>query len=783
MIKASSTIISLAFILGLLSTELPGGRIWPIILGILGAVLFSQLGISPQHKLQSKTRKKLQARHLPPLALPHPYIWLIASLVSLLAGFYLQFRLPQPQNNDISKFIPQDSNAIQAQLVIVRGTIESTPRLTRSQRGQFWLNADQFSEVINNQQPPGISKAVTGKLYVTVPILQSTGLYPGQKVAITGFLYRPKPSKNLNEFNFRRYLWYQGSFSGLNGRLVNILEKERPWGLWKVRQSIVKSHVQFLGIPQGPLVSAMLLGSKAIDLPYDIRDLFIKAGLAHLIAASAFHTSLLLDLVLGLTRKASRRTRLIVGSLILIIFLGLTGFNPSTFRAVLMGLAAFLGIGIKQKIKQLSLFMIVAMILLLINPLWIWDLEFQFSFLTISSLIITVPSINQRLQWLPRVIASLISVPLAATIWTLPIQLSVFGTVPIYSILSNVLSTPLVAIISFGGMLSAIFAFIFPPFGSAGAVVLNCLTSWLIYLVELVGNLPENYLSVGKITIWQLLIVYTLILMVWWLRWWGKHLWFAGLLVLISVTIPIGHSKNDLFRITVLAAEEEPIMVIQDQGNVTVFNSGNCGKGKLTIAPFLQQQGINKIDWAISSNFQYSDTNAWLEIMEKLPIKVFFDYSPTPETALISKAIHQELQKHKGIYQPLSLGQTVSTDSYIAQLVNKEIPILQMKIRGQLWLFIGNRNQSELEKLIKLEKLPRPQVLWHAGQSLKKLLETLKPNLAITVNANLRNEDSLAISKMKTQVFFTEQDGAVQWTADGKLEAFIQNTESRTSIF
>ena len=60
MIKASGTIISLAFILGLLSIELPGGGIWPIIFGVLGAVLFSQRGTSSQRKLQSKTEKKLQ---------------------------------------------------------------------------------------------------------------------------------------------------------------------------------------------------------------------------------------------------------------------------------------------------------------------------------------------------------------------------------------------------------------------------------------------------------------------------------------------------------------------------------------------------------------------------------------------------------------------------------------------------------------------------------------------------------------------------------------------------
>ncbi|NRB06221.1 MAG: ComEC/Rec2 family competence protein [Richelia sp.] len=781
MIQASGVVISLAFILGLLFTVVPGGGIWLVIFGLLGAILFSRRWAIYRRKLQSKVVKKGQRPPLPP-AFPHPRIWLIAGVVGLLASFYLQFRFPQPGENDISKFVPQDSNKTQAQLVIIRGKVENIPRLTRSQRGQFWLNADQLSEVRNSQKPPGGSKAVSGKLYVTVPILQSTGLYPGQQIEITGVLYQPKGPANPGGFDFRKYLQRQGSFAGLSGRLVNVLDKERPWGWWEVRQGIVRSHAQFLGVPQGPLVSAMVLGSKAVDLPYNTRDLFVKAGLAHAIAASGFHTSLLLALVLAITKRAGKNTQLRTGSLALIVFLILTGFQPSVLRAVLMGFAALLGIGLKRKVKQLGSLLVVAVILLLINPLWIWDLGFQLSFLATLGLIVTVPAINQRLQWLPTAIASLIAVPVAATIWTLPIQLSVFGVVPTYSIVLNILSTPFITIVSIGGMVSAVVALIFPPAGSAVAGMLNYPTTWLISLVELVGNLPGNSLTVGKIAIWQLLTVYTLILLVWWVKWWKKRWWFAGLLGVILVVLPIWHSANNLFRITVLAAAEEPVMVIQDRSKVTVFNSGDRGTGKYAIAPFLQKQGVNKIDWAIYSNFQPSETNAWLEIMEELPIKVFFDYSPTPELALTTKAIYQELQKQKGMYQPLSVGQTVRTDSLVAQLIDKEIPILQMQIRGQLWLFIGNQNEAELDKLIKSGKLPRPQILWYTGQSLKKLLETLEPPVAIAVNANLSNEDSSTISKMKTQVFFPETDGAIQWTPDGKFEAFIQDTENRTSV-
>jgi len=61
-----------------------------------------------------------------------------------------------------------------------------------------------------------------------------------------------------------------------------------------VKARIIRSQVRWLGSPEGPFVSSMVLGSKAVDLPYDIRDSFIQVGLAHALAASGFQTSLIL---------------------------------------------------------------------------------------------------------------------------------------------------------------------------------------------------------------------------------------------------------------------------------------------------------------------------------------------------------------------------------------------------------------------------------------------------------------------------------------------------------
>ena len=783
MIQTSGVIICLGYIFGLLFTAVPWGGMWILVLGIVGAILFRRRTSSRQFAQKSEnagSKNKVVPNTWQ--TTPHPRIWLAAGLVGLLATLYFQWRVPQPGAKDISQFVPPGNNSNQEQLVIVRGEVASNPRLTRSQRGQFWLEATQLDEVKNEKGSAGVPKGVTGKLYVTVPILQATGLYPSQQIAVTGILYKPKAASNPGGFDFQKFLKQEGTFAGLIGRQINVLDQERKWGWWQIRERIVRSQVRWLGIPEGPLVSAMVLGSKAVDLPYDIRDLFVQAGLAHALAASGFQTSLILSVILQLTRRAKKATQFTLGFLALIIFLSLTGFQPAVLRAVIMGFAALVGLLLKRKVKQLGSLLLAATLLLVFNPLWIWDLGFQLSFLATLGLVVTVPALVNRLAWLPPAIAALIAVPLAATLWTLPVQLFVFGVVPSYSLLLNVVSTPLISIISIGGIISALVALIWTEAGSFLAGVLHYPTDWLIKLVEFFSKLPGNSVAVGSISTWQLLAIYVLIILVWLVPWWQRRWWFASVIAIALVFIPLWHSTNTLFRITVLESGTEPIVVVQDRGTVTVINSGDEGTGRFTILPFLQQQGVNQINWAIATDFQGNESNAWLELLQRLPIKNFYEYSPKPENSLATQAIQQELQKYQGGYQPMAVGQAVETGSIVAQLINEQLPILRLQILDQNWLLVGNIKSKEIQKLVKNGSLPHPQVLWCAPQSLKDLVIALKPEVAIASSGNFDIKALSELNQTQTKLFFTGRDGAIQWTPNGQFEAFIEATENKSSI-
>jgi competence protein ComEC len=238
-----------------------------------------------------------------------------------------------------------------------------------------------------------------------------------------------------------------------------------------------------------------------------------------------------------------------------------------------------------------------------------------------------------------------------------------------------------------------------------------------------------------------------------------------------------------MFRVTVLAATAEPVLVIQDHGQVTLVNSGDANTARFTVLPFLQHQGINQVDWAIATNLQSTNSTGWLEIMQRLPVKTFYQHSNTPQNATRNPVIQNALQKYRGSYQPLNSGQMVPVGSTYVQLIDAEAPILQLQIHAQAWLLLGNLKPHELQKLALTQRLPRAQVLWWSGESLATdLLNRLEPEVAIASSVTLNPNTASALRQAKTKLFWTGRDGAIQWTPSGKFQTTIEATENQTSV-
>ncbi|NEO97335.1 MAG: DUF4131 domain-containing protein [Symploca sp. SIO2E9] len=725
---------------------------------------------------------------------PRPRLWLAAVIIAALAIIYFQAMLPQPAANDISHLVNSGNSASQVQLITVQGNLTSTPRLTRSGRGQFWLKATQLSELTGTDNNGAITKGVTGKLYVTVPLLQTTGLYPGQTIAVTGILYQPKPATNPGVFDFRAYLARKGAFVGLSGRQVNFPDEvqKQPRGLWIIRQRIIRSQIRWLGSPKGQLLSSMILGRRAVDLPYDVRDQFIEAGLAHVLAASGFHISLILGSVVTLMRRWGARTQFSIGIITLIVYVGLTGGQPSVMRAAIMGLGALIALVSQRQVKPLGSLLLTVTILLLFNPLWIWDIGFQLSFLATLGLLVTVSPLTKQLDWLPPVIASVIAVSLAASFWTLPLQLYYFYKVATYSVVVNVICAPLIVIISLGGFISAIAALILPVAGSALALLLYYPIELFLGMVQFFNDLPGSSVAVGKISIWQLLLLYGLIGISCISRRWRLRWWLVGIVAVSLVVLPAWQTKLTQFQVHILATDQEQVLVIQDQGQVTLINSGGEDTVTFTVLPFLQQQGINQIDWAIALDFSPSFRSGWISILKSLPVQTFFDTtnSQLPSGKAIESysqasnlSIPNTVKSQQGNYQLVASGETMSLGSTAIKLINAEPPMLQMQIRDQTWLILGKMTPTLQKQFAIARNFPQTQVLWWSGESVTpELLNALEPEIAIASSNTIDQATVQMLQNNKIELYWTGRDGAIEWTPRDSFQTTLETVNNDAKL-
>ncbi len=827
--QTAAFIYSIAYILGLLMSTYTWGRSGILLMALLFAIttLWWQffirklrksqtlLKLNPIQKKKGSPEKTpfwnnrisgfvLQYSHFLP-RVPET-LWLMAGLIAVIASLYLDLRTPQPLNSDVSQLSVNRQNT-QNVLITVRGEVASYPRMTRSGRGQLWLDAYQVSEITGHDKPVEVNQEVTGKLYVTIPLLQGTGLYPGADIAVTGTLYQPQPPSNPGAFDFKAYLAHQGAFAGLQGRYLTLIQplENPPFGWSTLQQRILQAQVGQLGVPEGLLLGAMVLGRRGVDLPYDIRDAFVQVGLAHVLAASGFHVSLLLGTVLTLSRHQSSRTRFSLGILTLLAYVGLTGASPSVLRAALMGGAALISLVLQRQVRSVNLLLGVAIIMLIWNPQWIWDLGFQFSFLATLGLLVTAPALVNRLKILPPTLATLIAVPVAAAVWTLPLQLYTFKVISPYSIIVNILTVPLVVINTLGGMVSAIAALILPQAGSAIATFLYYPLQGLIQMVQGFAQLPGNSMAVGALSDLQLIALYTLYFLVWalihieqrqqhekpFLPPIGSPLRFrpvpiAIMVAFLMIVVPIGYSKYGRFQVTVLDTPGEPILLIEDQGQTTLINSGGQNTARYTVLPFLQQQGINQIDSSVATHSHLGLSIGWQTILEKIPVGVFYDNPASKKTYEVSnQAIQKALAQQQGLYVPLKVDQTVELGSTQVELLDAEVPIIHFKIRHQDWVLFGDVPLDEQEKLIKNKsKGLRPtEVLWWSGKRLDpRVLQLLRPQIAIASSEIIHSETVEQLYQQNTQVFWTGRDGALQWTSSQGFKTTLSSDETDGSF-
>lgn len=243
---------------------------------------------------------------------------------------------------------------------------------------------------------------------------------------------------------------------------------------------------------------AMTFGDKS-GLDDETIDAFSYTGTAHIFAVSGLHIGMIAGAVLYLLKKFKIKNSLanflVVGA-VLIPFCAMCEFSPSTIRATIMVLVFLASRIFMMRSDALTNLSLAAVILLVVNPMYLFDLGFLMSFLAVLGLITLSKPIARCLKKLrcPSKLISPLSATFSANIALLPVMLVYFGGQSMLFVVANLIVVPVLSIIFPVYLIVAFLVAILPFMG-----FLLTAMGWIFtLLVEIVKGISKwNFLMIN----------------------------------------------------------------------------------------------------------------------------------------------------------------------------------------------------------------------------------------------------------------------------------------------
>lgn len=338
---------------------------------------------------------------------------------------------------------------------------------------------------------------------------------PGEQIEVYGKISPAEAARNEGQFDFRLYyrtISVHGSMYGTSFRVVGGDPKPFARGLQVLRLRMGTILDQLLPPQDAGIYRALLTGDKTA-MDEDIRSLYQENGIAHILAVSGLHLSILGLGVYELLRRFGRSKAAsgIVAALLIISYGILTGCSGSALRAVLMLLLRFLAAAVGRSYDMLTAMAAAALFLLWKEPFMLFGAGFQLSFLAVLAIGLchVLPAPKHTLLeglWLSFYLQLL----------TLPVILFHYFRFPLYGIFLNLIVLPLMGCVIYSGV------FAVGLFGLSEKLATIAVGGghWILRLYTLLcthcAALPYSSLLLGRPSMHSILLYYTALSVVTW---------------------------------------------------------------------------------------------------------------------------------------------------------------------------------------------------------------------------------------------------------------------------
>lgn len=469
----------------------------------------------------------------------------------------------------------------------------------------------------------------------------------GSTIAVEGEVSYFDKAGNPGEFDAQRY--YQ--ILGVDFRLYKA--RIRTEGsryslyhevLYRIRRHFEGIFDRTLAPKDASIMKAVLLGSKS-GLDAQSKQLFQKSGIAHILAISGLHITLLgMGLYRLLRRICIPQPVCAVVSVGLMIAYGdMVGMSSSAYRAVFMFGMQLAAQMLRRTYDMLTALALAAMLILLEQPLYLYHSGFQLSFGAIVGVgclsDVVKPVRCGKKQRLADKIALSLYGSLSIFLVHFPMMLCVYYEFPIYSFLLNLVVIPAMSFLMAAGLLclGAGSLPVVPGLGMAKLMGLVChaLLSVFEWLCAQSLKLPFANWIVGRPEDWRIYAFSAVIVYLYAAHHYGKHLSKgkscerrginAGLplpvklMTVLTAVILISDSPVDGVSMTFLDVGQGDCVWIESAGGEHfLVDGGSVSENKVgtyTIVPYLKYKGVAKLDVVFLTHLDSDHISGVMEML------------------------------------------------------------------------------------------------------------------------------------------------------------------------
>ncbi|MBN2090221.1 DNA internalization-related competence protein ComEC/Rec2 [candidate division KSB1 bacterium] len=756
------------------------------------------------------------------LIISFPVFYLTSGKKSLLTEFLFLavvfvfglFRIRLSEENLDPHHISNFPDYYNKQIAVI-GIIDSQPEIRKE---NLVFQFDLTNLLINQDQPP-----LQGKIQVYLRVKNPILKY-GDKLKLAGRFKRAPGQRNPGAFDYAEYL----ELKKIHGLLwvsdssgIQYLAHEPPGWLFEnivypLKHFLSRKIDQIFEMEVAIFFKAIFLGKRQQITP-DFQTALSQTGTSHILAVSGLHTGFILLIIwlfLRFLRLPSQYTAFlsIIG---LMIFAMITDLKAPVVRASIMAGVFLMGVQFQKFRNGYNTLALAALIILLINPLELFQIGFQLSFMAVLSILYLYPRLRHFIQKIPlltgvycrkwlKYVLDLFLISLAVQIGTLPITLSYFFILPFFGILANIFVIPLVGLILSLGIVSLLFSLISSWLASFYGEVVEFLVWCIKSGIHLMANLPGSHFYIPQPGFASILLYFTFILV---LTQWTNYRLRKICIIFILLTMNFTIWKSIFFnapQLTILnfdVGQGDAALIQFPDGPNVLIDAGEANAdfdaGQRIISPYFLQNGIYHLDYMIITHPHNDHIGGIPSLMKNFSVGQII-LSPwhqnSPEIQRILKLADslkiQQKVINRGEILQISPGSEIwilhpplpdkNENSHFIELDKNNASVVIKIIYGQnSFLFMGDSEYEAETLLLPYENLLQSNYLkvGHHGSissTSSAILNYIKPNLAVISvgEYNKFNQPSpVIISRLKSnqvQILRTDLDQAILLKSDGQ---------------